>query len=363
MLEEFLEKYNYDLPEGLVRKVPLAVRHNSKLLVYDTKNEKIYHDIFLNLDKYLPENSKLILNKTKVLPARIRALGSHGGKWEIFLVLNEWSGVGDVACFTQTAISKTKTRDNPKALYSEIPGPKGQRVEIKIYKASDGITYFKNEFSTPETLYKFLEMYGETPVPNYLSENEDRARSDLALFEKEIRKRYQTVFAESGKSVAAPTASLHFTDEVFKKLEDKNILPEYVNLEIGRGTFSNITEKNLSEGKLHKEYYSIPKRTIEVLGNNNIKIAVGTTAVRTIESFGSTGRAVGETDIFIKDNFNFKYTDILITNFHQPQTSLMALVDSFLKHKRAKYNITDIYKIAIQNKYSFYSFGDSMLII
>jgi S-adenosylmethionine:tRNA ribosyltransferase-isomerase len=357
MLSEFLEKYSYELPEGLVRKVPLALRHNSKLLVYDTKNEKIYHDIFLNLDKYLPENSKLILNKTKVLPARLRARGEQAGKWEIFLVLNEWSGVGDVACFTQTAISKSKTRDNPKVLYSEILGPKGERVEMKIYKGSDGITYFKNVFSTPDELYNFLEKYGETPVPPYLLDE------DIPLNETETRSRYQTVFAESGKSVAAPTASLHFTKEVFKKLENKNIQPEYVNLDIGRGTFSNITEKNLSEGKLHKEYYSIPKRTIEVLDNTNIiKVAVGTTTVRTIETFGSTGRPVGETDIFIKDNFNFKYTDILITNFHQPQTSLMALVDSFLKHKQAKYNITDIYKIAIQNKYSFYSFGDSMLI-
>lgn len=358
MLSEFLEKYSYELPEGLVRKVPLEVRHSSKLLVYDTKNEKIYHDIFLNLDKYLPKNSKLILNKTKVLPARLRALGSHGGKWEIFLVLNEWSGVGDVTCFTQTAISKTKTRDNPKVLFCEVPGPKGERVEIKIYKGSDGITYFKNEFSTPEELYNFLEQHGETPVPPYLLDE------NIPLKEAETRSRYQTVFAESGRSVAAPTASLHFTKEVFERLEKKNILPEYVNLEIGRGTFSNIAEKNLSEGKLHKEYYSIPAETVDVLNNKNItKVAVGTTAVRTIESYGKTGRSAGETDIFIKDNFNFKYTDILVTNFHQPQTSLMALVDSFLKHKRAKYNITDIYKIAIQNKYSFYSFGDSMLVL
>jgi S-adenosylmethionine:tRNA ribosyltransferase-isomerase len=326
--------------------------------VYDTKNEKVYHDIFLNLDKYLPENSKLILNKTKVLPARLCARGRQAGKWEIFLVLNEWSGVGDVACFTQTAISKTKTRDNPKVLYSEILGPKGEKVEIKIYKGSDGITYFKNEFSTPEELYNFLENYGETPVPPYLLDE------NMPLSETETRSRYQTVFAESGKSVAAPTASLHFTEEVFKKLESKSILPKYVNLEIGRGTFSNVTEKNLSDGKLHKEYYSIPKSTIEILENKNIiKVAVGTTAVRTIESYGSTGGAAGETDIFIKDHFNFKYTDILITNFHQPQTSLMALVDAFLTHKKAKYNITDIYKIAIQNEYSFYSFGDSMLII
>lgn len=358
MLEEFLEKYNYELPKKLVRKVPLEVRHKSKLLVYDTKSEEIYHDIFLNLDKYLPENSALILNKTKVLPARLRALGRNGGKWEIFLVLNEWSGVGDIACFTQTAISKTKNIDNPKILYSEVTGSHGNRVEIKIYKGTDGITYFKNEFSTSEELYTFLEQYGETPVPPYLLDE------NITLNEAETRRRYQTVFADSGKSVAAPTASLHFTEEVFKKLENKNILPSYVNLEIGRGTFSNITDKNLSQGKLHKEYYSIPEKTIEILKNENLtKVAVGTTVVRTIESYGTTGKAAGETDIFINNDFNFKYTDILITNFHQPQTSLMALVDSFLKHKQAKYSITDIYKIAIENNYSFYSFGDSMLIL
>lgn len=134
--------------------------------------------------------------------------------------------------------------------------------------------------------------------------------------------------------------------------------------EIGRGTFSNIKEENLKEGRLHKEKYFIDDKTVEILKDNNLKkVVVGTTACRTVESFGQTKEQVGETDIFIKDNFDFKYTDILITNFHLPETSLMALVDSFLKHKGAKKNILELYKIAVENKYMFYSFGDAMIIL
>lgn len=351
MLEEFLNRYTYRIPEHLVRKVPLSVRHESKLLVYDTKKDLIYHDTFLFLYKYLPENSHLILNKTQVVPARLNCVGKMGGKYELFLVLNEWSGTGDISCFTGRPFGYGK----PKKLYLQ----KDKNIAMTVYKnKEDGITYLKNEFKETNDLIEFLKKYGETPVPHYLEDKNHK------LEEEYIRERYQTVFAEEGRSVAAPTASLHFTDEVFKRLHAKNIHESYVTLDIGRGTFSNLKESNLKTNTLHKEKYYIGNEVRDILENKKInKVVVGTTVCRTVESFGKTGKLHDETDVFIHDDFDFKYTDTLITNFHQPETSLMALVDSFLKHKKSKKTILDLYKIAIDNNYSFYSFGDSMLIL
>lgn len=347
MLEDFVKKYRYFLPENLIRKVPLEKRDNSKLLIYDTKTDSIMHEYFYNLDKYLPENSKLILNQTKVVPAKLPCVGKMGGKYDLFLVLNEWDEEGDISVFTDRPISKVKS----KKLFLKA----NKNIEVELYKGVDGITYLKNTF--PDFL-EMLDKYGVTPIPHYLQSSKEK------LQEEYIRKRYQTIFAKSGKSVAAPTASLHFTDEVFKNLEHKNIAPAYINLEIGRGTFSNLKEENILENRLHKEVYEILLETVEILENKEItKVVVGTTACRAIESFGKFGETAGETDIFIKDHFDFKYTDILITNFHLPETSLMALVDSFLKHRGAKKNILDLYKMAIENQYTFYSFGDAMLIL
>lgn len=347
MLEEFIKKYQYNLDESLIRKHPLQTRHDSKLFVYDPKRNVVTHDYFYNLDKYLPENSKLILNQTKVLPAKLPCVGKIGGKYDLFLVLNEWNGVGDVTVFTDRPISKVK----PRKVF--LKGNKN--IEITLYKGPDGITYLN---SGENNIFDILNKYGQTPIPHYLSSK------DESLKEEYLRERYQTVFARDGKSVAAPTASLHFTKEVFDKLKVKNITSAYISLEIGRGTFSNLKQENLTEGKLHKEKYSISDACAETLKDKSIKkVVVGTTACRTIESFGQTNEQEGETDIFIKDDFDFKYTDILITNFHLPGTSLMALVDSFLKHKSAQMNIIDLYNIAKENNYAFYSFGDSMIIL
>lgn len=351
MLDEFIRKYSYDLPEGLIRKNPLQTRHESKLFVYDTKADTVTHDNFINLDKYLPKGSKLILNQTKVLPVRLRLVGARGGKFEIFLVLNEWSGVGDVACFTNRKISNTRSKEKAKTVFLEDD----RSVHIELYKAGDGITYMKNDHPN---LLEFLDIHGDTPVPGYLEDN------TTVRNEKYLRERYQTIFAKSGRSVAAPTASLHFTSEVFEKLHKKNIEEMFVTLDIGRGTFAHLREENLINKKLHLEKYSIPEDVQKVLDDEVInKVMVGTTVCRTVESYGATGETSGETDIFITEGFEFKYTNTLVTNFHLPESSLVVLVDAFLKHKGSKKNILDLYKIAIENNYTFYSFGDSMFIL
>jgi S-adenosylmethionine:tRNA ribosyltransferase-isomerase len=351
MLKDFARKYSYNLPEKLIRKVPLTTRHNAKLLVYDTQKDVIYHDTFLYLYKYLPRNSHIILNQTFVVPAKLNCVGKNGGKYELFLVLNEWDGEGDISCFTGRPLGFGE----PKEVYIK----KEKKVKVIIYKnKKDGITYLKNDFSNYGGVLEFLKLYGETPVPHYLTSR------DKKLQEEYLRERYQTVFAKNGMSVAAPTASLHFTKEVFTKLHGRGFKESYLNLEIGRGTFAPLKESNFEEDRLHSEKYSIPTETIKILKNKKIKkVIVGTTACRTVETYGVTKKREGESEIFIHDDFKFKHTDSLVTNFHLPETSLMMLVDSFLQHKKSKRNILDLYKIAMENNYSFYSFGDSMLII
>lgn len=343
-----LEKYNYELPEKLIRKVPLDVRHNAKLLVYNTKTDTVTHDIFINLYKYLPENSTLILNNTEVKACRLFASTQHGGKVEVFLLLNEWSGEYDVPVM----INKSLEEDQQKILFLGE-----EKIVIKIYK-KDNKYYLKNK---DININKIIEQYGNVPIPHYLEDKENKLENNF------LKERYNTVFADAGSSVAAPTASLHFTEEVFENLESKNIHKAFVTLDVGRGTFANLKEENFENNSLHIERYYIPLETKNILENkkeNKINVvAVGTTACRAIESFAKTKSEIGNTDIFITPPYDFAYTDILVTNFHLPKTSLMLLVESFLQNKNSKKSILDLYKIAIKNEYNFYSFGDSMVIL
>lgn len=356
-----LKKYNYNLPNNLIRKIPLLDRDNAKLFVYDTQSDTIYHDIFKNLDKYLPTNSALILNNTIVKPVRLNCKTENGGKVEVFVLLNEWSGEDDIPIMTNKSIKDDEIK---KYLL-------GIDKEIFIYQI-DKKYFLKNTFKGNE-LNLLLSQFGNMPIPHYLeykdnlqNKNIDNIISDnqLHLDNEYLKHRYNTIFATTGSSVAAPTASLHFTDYVFDKLQNKNINKYFITLDVGRGTFANLKQENFDNNKLHKERFYIPKDTQDILLNPDIiKVIVGTTACRTVETFGKEGQTMGITDIFINNNFQFKFTDILMTNFHLPQTSLMLLVDSLLDYKKSKKNINDLYNIAIDNQYSFYSFGDSMLII
>ena len=207
--------------------------------------------------------------------------------------------------------------------------------------------------------------YGETPIPHYLE--------DSTLAEGDLRARYQTVFAKKGvgvrASVAAPTASLHFTERVFESLEAQGIEETTLTLDVGLGTFAPLSEQAFETGKLHKEYVGVSQETTQKLNqakeNKRTIIAVGTTVTRTLEAISKDGVAkeyAGPVDIFIYPPYDFQMTDILITNFHLPKTSLMLLVDAFLKHKGSKRGVMSLYEEAIRERFAFYSFGDSMLI-
>lgn len=340
------EWYSYTLPEGGIRSNPLPVRHNAKLFVYDTKNDVIHHTTFFHLDEYLPEETLLILNESKVLPVRLSGTTKHGGKREVFLLLNEEKKGELYPC-----LIKGSSKVGDVLMIS-------RDASVQIVEIVGETRYVA---FPQKSMQETIDLYGATPLPHYI---------ESTLSEDEAKMRYQTVFARSSGergSVAAPTASLHFTHEVFAKLHAKGIVKKTVALHVGRGTFSPLEDEMIEARKLHKEYYSIPSDTRDALASAKAEgkhvCAVGTTSMRTLESYAASGNLSGETDIFIVPPHTFSYADMMMTNFHLPQTSLMMLVEAFLEYKGSRKTILDLYAIAIEKEYQFYSFGDSMLII
>lgn len=341
-----IEWYDYTLPPELIRSNPLSVRHDAKLFVYDTKTDTITHTTFLRLDEFLPKETLLVLNESKVLPVRLFVTTAHGGKRELFLLLNEEKKSGLYPCLIKGA---SKVGD---VLFVD------EHISFEIQEVVGETRY--GTFTGAE-IEEILAKYGSVPLPHYIQST---------LSNDEAKERYQTVFAKEGGergSVAAPTASLHFTDEVFRRLRAKGVEEAKVTLHVGRGTFSPLTIEMFDAKKLHKEYYSIPTETeralLQAKESGRSVCAVGTTSMRTLESFARYGKKDGETDIFIVPPHAFTYATSMVTNFHLPKTSLMMLVQAFLEYKGAKKNIQELYRIAIENEYSFYSFGDSMVVL
>lgn len=346
---EDLERYDYVLPPELVRKEGVEPRDSARLFVYDTRTDKVRHGIFRDLATYLPERSLMVLNETRVVPARLWLRKETGGKIEVFILANEWDGDGEIPLLV----------DRKCVPGMRLSFPDGSLLEIVRQEESR----FFARLESRESLEKLLDTYGETPIPHYL-EGEEKGS------EQELRKRYQTVFAKTGASVAAPTASLHFADHVFASLDRKGIDIARVTLDVGQGTFAPLSEDAFRTKALHRERIDVSEETARGLDaakrDGKPIVAVGTTALRTLESVSGTDgfRACsGSTDIFIFPPHMFRSADILVTNFHLPKTSLMLLVDAFLEHKGSKRRILDLYEEAIGERYAFYSFGDSMLIL
>lgn len=345
-----LSTYDYDLPEGLIAHIPLPVRSASRLMVCRKGEAKpLSIDFFSNIASFIPENSLLVMNKTKVISARILALSDYGGEFEFFLLKktgeNRWE-------------SLSKPAKRAKA---------GKKFKITPYKPADKEIYLTIieekpdghriiEFSE-DIDYKKLEQIGYPPIPHYI--HNDNVDID----------RYQTVFADEYGSVAAPTASLHFDDEVFAELKKKNIDIAYVNLHVGLGTFKPIQVDDIREHRMHSEAWSIERNELAKIHSakqdeKNI-VAVGTTAMRTIESAANIilDNAMptdlsGETNIFIYPDHKFKIADELITNFHLPKSSLIVLASAFGGIDAVR----SWYQAAIAEKMRFYSFGDAMYI-
>jgi S-adenosylmethionine:tRNA ribosyltransferase-isomerase len=354
MKEVDLELYSYNLPKEKIADKPAKPRDFSKLFVYDTLEDKIYFDIFLNLDRYLPKNFFLVLNNTKVLPARVEMIKETGGKVKILFLVDE-------------AINK-----NSKLIRGLVNKKLNLKEKIYFPNKKDFIEIVSQEkniftFSLKMDLNKFLKLlnlYGEAPLPPYIKKT--------PLTKKEAKEKYQTIFAKKLGSIAAPTASFHFTKRVFKKLKRKGIEHFFITLHVGLGTFMPISEENIKKKKLHKEYWeietSVYKKILKLKQKKKL-IAVGTTTTRLLETLArkklNLNKKIlrGTTELFIFPPFKFKMIDGLITNFHLPKTSLMMLVEAFLQFKNSKRHLKELYEIAIEKDFRFYSFGDAMLIL
>lgn len=347
-----LKQYSYSIPPELIANKPAHPRDSARLLVCDTGKGEIVESAFGNLAEIIPEGALLIMNETKVVPARLIVLKETGGKVELLFFINEWTGGTTIHGLSDRKI---------------IPGQKffvdGQHV-FTVVLQNEGTFEFRIEFDAKDLL-TFFHKYGITPIPKYIGKTD--------MDENALRERYQTVFAKESGSIAAPTASLHFTNGVFRALKAKGVEVAFVRLHVGLGTFAPVTEENLKEGKLHTEPFFVSADVINQIRKakkeGRMVIPVGTTALRTLESIaediqnGAQDPISRTTDIFIKKPYAFKIADGLITNFHVPESSLMCLVDAFLDYKHARWGILDVYKEAIEKKFRFFSFGDGMIII
>lgn len=334
-------EFDFDLPKELIAQHAVNPRDHSKLLVLNKEEKTMEHKKFYNIIDYLKEGDVLVLNRTKVIPARLFGKKENGVVLECFLLkridLNTWEVLLKPA---------RKLKVGQKIIFSEEL--EAELLEVK----EDGNRVLK--FNFEGSFEEILDRLGEMPLPPYISEKlEDKSR-------------YQTVYAKEGESVAAPTAGLHFTEELLEKIKEKGIIIAEVFLDVGLGTFRPVQVENILDHKMHVEKYSVPKETVEIIKNakknNHRVIAVGTTSVRTLESSvdenGNLIASEGYTGIFIYGDYKFKVVDAIITNFHLPKSTLIMLVSAF----GGKEFIDAAYKKAIEEKYRFYSFGDSMLI-
>lgn len=334
-------EFDFDLPKELIAQHAVNPRDHSKLLVLNKKEKTMEHKKFYNIIDYLKEGDVLVLNRTKVIPARLFGKKENGVVLECFLLkridLNTWEVLLKPA---------RKLKIGQKIIFSEEL--EAELLEVK----EDGNRVLK--FNFEGSFEEILDRLGEMPLPPYISEK------------LEDKNRYQTVYAKEGESVAAPTAGLHFTEELLEKIREKGIIIAEVFLDVGLGTFRPVQVENILDHKMHVEKYSVPKETVEIINNakknNHRVIAVGTTSVRTLESSvdenGNLIASEGYTGIFIYGDYKFKVVDAIITNFHLPKSTLIMLVSAF----GGKEFIDAAYKKAIEEKYRFYSFGDSMLI-
>ena len=376
-----LNNYDYFLPKKNLALEPAVPRDSSKLFIYNVGTDKIIFDHFYNLDKYLPKDSFMVMNNTKVLPARVTMKKENGGKVVLLFLVNELGvsgrGLGvrsyKLGGETIKVLADRKISIGEKVYFA-------QENYLKVIRQNENIFELKFDFGR-EKLFELLKKYGMMPIPPYLKKS--------TLTRDELLQKYQTIFARAPSgaqlaSAAAPTASLHFTDSVFNKLDKKGIKKLFVTLYVGVGTFAPINEENIKQKKLHNEFYEIDRnilKLIEINRKNNKKlVAVGTTVVRTLESVKARDRKffdgkhqtaknliptllINKTDLFIFPPYDFKLVDIMITNFHLPKSSLMMLVEAFLQFKKSKKSLVELYDIAIKNNFRFYSFGDVMLII
>ena len=335
--------YNYDLPEELIAQTPLKTRSSSKLLVLDKNTGEMEDKVFSDITNYLHKGDVLVLNDTKVLPARlIGEKEETGAVIEILLLKNIEEDKWEVLLKPAKRLHEG----------SVVSFGAGKLKAIVLEKKNDGLALIELKYDG--ILYEILDELGSMPLPPYIHEK------------LEDKNRYQTVYAKNPGSAAAPTAGLHFTEELLNNLKEKGVEIAYVTLHVGLGTFRPVNEEDILKHDMHSELYIMNKETADLLNNAKKEsrriIAVGTTSTRTLESiytkYGEFRECAEETNIFIYPGYKFKAIDCLITNFHLPKSTLVMLVSALA----GRDNIMNAYKHAIENKYRFFSFGDAMFI-
>ncbi len=336
----------YDLPEELIAQTPLEPRDSSKMMVLSKENDNILHKHFYDVCDYLNEGDTLILNNTRVLPARIYGVKEETGAVVEFLLLNQLEN--DV----WEALAGPGKRAKVGTVFSFGEGIlKCEVTEV----LENGNRIIKFGYDKNDNFFNVLDKVGEMPLPHYITE------------ELQDKERYQTVYSKELGSAAAPTAGLHFTNEILDKLKSKGVSIGYVTLHVGLGTFRPVKAEKIEDHKMHTEHYHLPKETAELIINTKKAggrvIAVGTTSCRTLESAATFCGEIKEddrnTDIFIYPGYKFKCIDGLITNFHLPESTLIMLVSAFYGYEKT----LKAYKTAVDEKYRFFSFGDCMIIL
>ena len=334
--------FDYELPEELIAQTPISPRDHSRLLVYDRETRKAEHRHFYDIADYLKKGDVLVINETKVIPARLYGKKRGTGTDFEFLLLKRLN------LTTWDVIMRPGKRLKPGGYVDFGDDLCAQLVS----KKEDGVCEVRFEYEG--VFEELLDRYGNMPLPPYITEK---------LEEKE---RYQTVYAREDGSAAAPTAGLHFTPELLQKLEGMGVIIVKVLLHVGLGTFRPMKEETVEQHVMHSEYYSVSEQAAETVNaakrEGRRVVAVGTTSVRTLESAAKDGKLLagsGDTDIFIYPGYRFQMVDALITNFHLPKSTLIMLVSAFCGREET----LGIYREAVEKRYRFFSFGDAMLIV
>jgi len=336
--------FYYDLPEELIAQTPIEPRNASRMMKLDRKSGEVTHTHFYNLFDYLKKGDLLVLNDSRVIPARIYGEKEDNGTFIEFLLLEQKENMKWEILCRPGKKAKVGTRFS-------FGGGKLRAEITDILEDGNRIARFECEGS----IFAVLDEIGQMPLPPYIKEK------------LEDKERYQTVYSHELGSAAAPTAGLHFTKEMLADIESRGVNIAYVTLHVGLGTFRPVKEDKVLDHKMHSEHYELPERTAKLINetkqNGGRVIAVGTTSCRTLESVATFHKEIkpceGYTDIFIYPGYEFKVLDGLITNFHLPESTLIMLVSAFAGYE----NTMNAYKTAVSEKYRFFSFGDCMLIL
>ncbi len=348
-----IQAYHYDLPEKLIASQPAEKRTDARLMVVNRDKGSIEHHTICDLPRFFNAGDCLVLNNTRVVPAKlIGERTATGGRWEgLFLRAddkNRWLLMGQTR-------GKLKPGEQISILPAHDSESENRLLLNLIERDENGV--WTAEPESDEHFVTLLEQFGTVPLPPYIKRT---------LASREDWERYQTVYSSVPGAVAAPTAGLHFTPELIDQCTEKGVKKEYVTLHVGMGTFKPVTVSKLDDHIMHSEWCQLPEETAKIIqstkDNNGRVIAVGTTSVRTLESACRkelNGGWSGETDLFIRPPYSFQSVDVMLTNFHLPLSTLLVLVCTFAGYEL----MMQAYKEAIKNEYRFFSYGDAMLII